>query len=123
MLQRLILILSCLSLSVLPSIAQDDMMEKIRQLEQQIQELKILKAQQSITAVKSDQCMKAFAREKFCDCVSTNLPLNVNFEQYVHTVITPLDTLGYDAMSTEQKKVVDDTIAVREKCVEKGFFK
>jgi hypothetical protein len=123
MLQRLVLIIVGLLLSALPSFAQDDVMERIRLLEQQIQELKILKQQQAATETKSEQCMKAVAREKFCSCVSQNLPIEVSFEEYVHTLITPREKLGYHAMTTEQKKTVDATLEVREKCIEKGFFK
>lgn len=123
MVQRLLLIVFGLSVSVLPAFAQDDMMEKIRLLEQQILELKALKQQQAVTEIKKDHCMKAVARDKFCDCVSKNLPAAVSFEEYVHTLITPREALGYQAMTAEQKQSVDATVAVREKCIEKGFFK
>jgi hypothetical protein len=122
MVSRSVLILIGLSLSAPPSFAQDDMMEKIRLLEQQIQELKTLK-QQAVTEIKKDHCMKAVAREKFCDCVSKNLPSAVSFEEYVHTLINPRETLGYQAMTAEQKKTVDATVDTREKCIERGFFK
>ncbi len=122
MLKRSILFY-CLSLSALPAFAGDDVMEKIRLLEQQIQELKLLKQQQDATDIKTDHCMKAVAREKFCGCVGQNLPREVSFEEYVHTLVTPREKLGYQAMTTEQKKSVDATLDVREKCIEKGFFK
>jgi GTPase Era involved in 16S rRNA processing len=123
MIRRTFLILLCLILSASAAYTQDDVMEKIRLLEQQIQELKALKQQQAVTEIKMDHCMKAVAREKFCTCVSDKLPREVSFEQYVHTLVTTREKLGYDAMTAEQKKVVDATIAVRETCVEKGFFK
>jgi hypothetical protein len=103
--------------------AADDVMERIKQLEQQIQELKQIKEQQNIAAQKSDDCMKAFGREKFCSCISTSLPRQVSFEQYVHTMVLSRDALGYATMSPEQRAVVDATIAAREACVEKGFFR
>ena len=121
--QRSILIILALLLYAVPSSAQDDVMEKIRLLEQQIQELKLLKQQQTVVEIKSDHCMKAVAREKFCGCVSQNLPLEVSFEEYVHTLVTPRERLGYQTMTAEQKKTVDATLEVREKCIEKGFFK
>lgn len=123
MVQYLVLIILGLLLFALPSFAQDDVMEKIRLLEQQIQELKILKQQQADTEIKSEHCMKAVAREKFCGCVSRNLPREVSFEEYVHTLVTPREKLGYQTMTGEQKKMVDATLEVREKCIEKGFFK
>ena len=103
--------------------AADDVMERIKQLEQQIQELKQLKEQQAVFTVKNDDCMKAIGREKFCSCISTALPRQVSFEQYVHTLILSRDALGYASMSPEQRAVVDATAAARETCVEKGFFK
>jgi hypothetical protein len=121
--RRTILIVFCISLASSASFAQDDVMEKIRLLEQQIQELKLLKEQQSMSALKFAECMKAIEREKFCTCVSSNLPNEVGFEQYVHTVVTSREKLAYGAMTVEQQKVVDATIAVREKCIERGFFK
>ena len=123
MIRRTLMILLCLSLSASAACAQDDVMEKIRLLEQQIQELKALKQQQAVTEIKLDHCMKVVARDKFCSCVSENLPREVSFEQYVHTLVTAREKLGYDAMTADQRKVVDATIAAREKCVEKGFFK
>jgi hypothetical protein len=123
MLLRSVLIMLLLSVSVPLAFAQDDVMDKIRLLEQQIQELKALKQQQAVTEIKLDHCMKAVAREKFCTCVSEKLPLEVGFEQYVHTLVTSREKLGYGAMTPEQKKVVDATIETRDKCIEKGFFK
>lgn len=123
MIRRTVMIVFCLSLSASSSFAQDDVMEKIRLLEQQIQELKALREQQAASAVKFEDCKKAIAREKFCRCVGDNLPHAVGFEQYVHTLVTSRDKLGYSTMTVEQKKTVDETIETREKCIEKGFFK
>jgi len=103
--------------------AQDELMEKINHLEHQIQELKAIKEQQNISAEKEAQCLKAVDRKSFCKCVADNLPTNVNFETYIHILITPKDKLGYDNMSIEQKTSIDTVLSVREKCVEKGFFK
>lgn len=117
-----VLILGC-TLLASPLHAQDDMQERIRLLEQQIQELKTLKAKQDAGKLKSDQCMKAVGRDKFCSCIGENLPASVSFEQYIHTLVTSKEELGYNAMPPDQKKTVDATLETREKCVEKGFFK
>lgn len=117
-----LLTLGCLLLAA-PLHAQDNLQEKIRQLEQQIQELKALKARQAVGKQKAAQCLKAVGRDKFCNCIGENLPAAVSFEQYIHTMVTSKEELGYSAMPPEQKKVVDDTLETREKCVEKGFFK
>ena len=117
-----ILLLGCLLLAAPLYAAQDDMQEQIRQLEQQLQELKTLKAKQDIGRKKTGQCLKAVGQEKFCSCIGQNLPADVTFEQYIHTTITPKKDLGYDAMTTEQQKTVDATVETRDKCIDKGFF-
>lgn len=123
MTKRILMAGLCASLAATPVFGQDDVLEKIKLLEQQIQELKALKEQQTISEKKSEQCMKVVFREKFCACVGTNLPREVDFEHYVHTMVTSKEKLGYERMDQDQKNVIDATIAVREKCIEKGFFK
>jgi len=123
MTHRILLVLLCASFASTPAMAQDDLLEKINRLEQQIQELKVLKEQQNVSVVKSEQCMKAVGREKFCTCVGRSLPRDISFEQYVHTLVTSKEALGYAGMTQEQKVVIDATLEVRETCIEKGFFK
>jgi hypothetical protein len=123
MTRRTVMMLFCLGFSSSVAFAQDDVMVKIKLLEQQILELKALKQQQTVVEVKFNHCMKVVAREKFCNCVSETLPREVSFEQYVHTLLTGREKLGYEAMPVDQKKNIDATIEVREKCIEKGFFK
>lgn len=98
---------------------KDELLKKIDALEQQLKELK---EQRQASAEKESHCMRAFGREKFCKCIAGNLPREVGLEQYVHTVITPKAGLGYDGLTQEQKKSVDQTLAARDKCVEKGGF-
>lgn len=123
MLYRIIVIALCASFAVTPAFAQDDLLEKIERLEQQIQELKALKERQNINTEKSEQCMKVLSRDKVCTCIGNNLPRSISFEGYVHTLLTSKAALGYSEMSQEQKNVIDATLDVREKCIEKGFFK
>lgn len=122
--KTLLLLIIALGLAAPVLAVQDDeLLEKIQRLEQQIQELKELKAQQQLGAAKTEQCLKAVGRDKFCACLGENLPREVSFEQYIHTLVTSKNELGYDSMPAEQKKSVDVLLEVREKCVEKGFFK
>ena len=123
MLRRMPLLILGFLLLAAPLNAQDDMQEKIRFLELQIQELKALKARQDVGKQKAEQCLKAVGRDKFCNCIGENLPAAVSFEQYIHTMVTSKEELGYNTMPTEQKNTVDATLETREKCVEKGFFK
>ena len=113
-----ILLLGCLLLAAPLHAADDDMQDKIRQLEQQLQELKALKAQMDVGRKKTDQCLKAVGQEKFCGCIGRNLPAEVTFEQYIHTVLAPKEELGYGTMTPEQKKSIDTTLASRDRCVE-----
>lgn len=50
--------------------SQDEVMEKIRLLEIQIQQLKALKEQQKISAEKEQQCLKPVGDTKFCKCIA-----------------------------------------------------
>lgn len=109
--------------AAVPVTAQEDVLDKIRQLELQIQQLKLLKEQQSISAVKTDDCMKVFSREKYCSCVGSNLPKDISFEQYVHLVLTPRDIPGGTILPADSKSLINTATDVRDKCVEKGFFK
>ncbi|MDD2271429.1 MAG: hypothetical protein PHP95_16500 [Desulfuromonadaceae bacterium] len=109
-------------LSAVPLQAQEGMQEKIRLLEQQIQELKTLRAQQAVGKQKAEQCLKAVGRDNFCTCIGENLPAAVSFEQYIHTTITSKEEIGYNTMLPEQQKIVDHILETREKCIEKGFF-
>lgn len=115
-----LLLLGCLALAT-PLYAEDAVQEKIRQLEEQIQELKALKAEQDAARQKTEQCMKAVGAETFCSCVGKNLPAAVSFEEYVHGLITPKEQLGYSTMSSGEKKRYDSIQKTREQCVEKGF--
>jgi len=123
MTRRLPLLILGYVLLAAPLHAQDDMQEKIRLLEQQLQELKTLNARQAVVKQKAEQCLKAVGRDKFCHCIGENLPGTVSFEQYIHTMVTSKEELGYSAMPPEQRKLVDATLETREKCVEKGIFK
>ncbi len=99
---------------------QEELLKKIEVLEQQLKDLKEL---QKASVENESHCVKAVGKEKFCTCIAEKLPRGVSFEQYVHTVVTPKETLGYEAMNPEQKKIVDGTLAARDACVkEKGGF-
>jgi hypothetical protein len=106
-----------------PLYAQDDMQEKIRLLELQIQQLKEAQAKHVVGKLKTDQCMKAFGQDNFCNCIGANLPATVSFEQYIHTMVASKEDLGYSAMPLDQRKTVDAILETAEKCVDKGFFK
>ena len=103
--------------------SQDELMEKIKQLEVQIQQLKEKKAQQRLTEEKEQQCLSAVGEKKFCSCIAAALPAEVGFERYVHFVVSPAEELRYDSLKPEERKSIDGARAAREKCTTKGFFK
>jgi hypothetical protein len=103
--------------------SQDDIMERIRLLEIQIQQLKDLKEQQKLAVDKEQQCLKPIGHAKFCKCIAETLPREVSFEQYVHFLVTTREGLKYDTMTPETRQAVDASLAAREKCVDKGWFK
>lgn len=63
------------------------------------------------------QCLTAFGHPAFCDCLTTHLPLAVEFKHYVEVVIVKPTDEKYTALSQEWKDVVDATIAARDRCV------
>ena len=103
--------------------SQDELMEKIRLLEIQIQQLKELKAQQRLAEEREQQCVRAVGNGKFCTCISEVLPPDTGFERYVHFVVSSAEELRYDSLKPEEKKSIDAARAAREKCLQKGFFK
>lgn len=119
-----------LALAVLPlfptlsrAATQEELMEKIRLLEIQIQQLKELKAQQRMSAEKEQQCLTATGEKKFCSCLAEALPPEVGFERYVHVAVSTPEELRYDTLGQEERKSIDATRAAREKCVHRGLFK
>jgi len=71
----------------------------------------------NITEEKHSDCIKAFGDEHFCQCLGETLPVAATFPIYISVVITPKEELGYSSLSTKDKKLVDLTLAAREKCV------
>jgi len=97
---------------------QSELLEKIEKLERQIGELRALKLQKQALPVKRDQCMKVVGLDGYCTCVVEKLPANVDYRQFVQILLTPAAELGYDKMSSEQKKDVDDALVAWAKCVD-----
>jgi len=122
-----VLISALMQVTVFPAqsqaASQDELMEKIRLLEVQIQQLKEMKAQQRLSEEKEQQCLTAVGEKKFCNCLAAALPAEVGFERYVHFVVSTPEELRYDSLKPEERKNIDGARAAREKCTTKGFFK
>ncbi len=97
---------------------QAELMEKIKKLEQQISELTALKLKKQTLPAKRDQCMKVVGVENYCNCVVEKLPASVDYRQFVSVLLTPAKELGYDTMTAEQKKDIDQALITWAKCVD-----
>jgi hypothetical protein len=97
--------------------SQEELFEKIRLLEVQIQELKELKAQQNKTEEKKQHCIKAVGNEKFCTCLAEALPDDIGFEQYVHVLIAPSEQFSDSSKKRPGQESVDAVHAARKKCI------
>lgn len=97
---------------------QAELLDKIEQLQKQIEDLKMLKQKKLTQAMKQDQCMRAVGVENYCNCVVEKLPANIDFKQFVHIVLSTSVELGYDTMATDHKKDIDSSLVVWAKCVD-----
>ncbi len=122
------LILPCIILAValspfFPTVgraaSQEELFEKIKLLEMQIQELKEIKAQQNKSEEKVQHCMKAVGTEKFCACLAEALPGDIGFEQYVHVIVaSPVESRN-DSRKRGEQVSVEAIHAARDKCIQK----
>ncbi len=62
-------------------------------------------------------CIKAVGHEKFCDCISENMPADQEFSNYVVAVSKTKNELNFDQLSEYYQQVVDLARASRDKCV------
>lgn len=125
--KRQIIIISLLCLSLCATFAgaaepdpqkQQQLLKKIEELEKQIIELNSLKLKKQTLPVKKDQCMKVVGVESYCNCVTEALPTMVDYRQFVQILLTPAAEFGYDKMSAEQKKDVDQALVAWATCVD-----
>ncbi len=65
---------------------------------------------------KAIQCMKAFPHERFCGCLSEQIPMVITVAQYAAIVATPREQLDSSASSEDERKLIEVTFAAREKC-------
>ncbi len=125
--KRPIVIISLLCLSLCATFAeaaepdpqkQQQLLKKIEELEKQIIELNSLKLKKQTLPVKKDQCMKVVGVESYCVCVTEALPAMVDYRQFVQILLTPAAEFGYDKLSVEQKKDIDQAVVVWATCVD-----
>lgn len=97
---------------------QAELLEKIKQLEQQISELTELKLKKQTLPAKMEQCMKVVGVESYCNCIVEKLPVAVDYKQFVQIMLSPVTELGYAKMDKEQQQDIDNTLVAWAKCVD-----
>ena len=118
----LVLLLSPLFPALGRAASQEELFEKIKMLEIQIQELKDMKAEQSKALEKKQQCIRAMGTDKLCACLAEALPGDVSFEQYIHGMVSSPEEPHDDSRKRDGQGAVDALQAARNKCVQKGLF-
>lgn len=64
----------------------------------------------------SIQCQKAFPDKKFCDCLSSRIPMVLTITQYAFILTSSLAELQYDQLTEDEQKMIDITRWARESC-------
>jgi hypothetical protein len=91
--------------------------EKLNQYDKAISALDNLRAlTEKMTKDKKAQCITAIASEPLCECISANLPVVVNFVQYVSIITHTKEDLEYDKQTKEDKQIIDNVRMTRDKC-------
>jgi hypothetical protein len=98
----------------------EEIFEKIKSLEMQIQELKDMKAQQNKTEEKAQHCIRAVGAERFCKCLAEALPVDMSFQQYVHIMVSSSEALPDASGKGVNQRNGDGVSAARDKCMQKG---
>ena len=62
-------------------------------------------------------CIKAVGHEKFCTCISENIPTDQEFANYVVAVSKTKDDLKFEQLSEYYQEVIDMARTSRDKCV------
>ncbi|MEW5980564.1 MAG: hypothetical protein AB1898_32675 [Acidobacteriota bacterium] len=89
--------------------------QSIEDVEESLKSLEL--AAKRVSRTKRANCLKAFGHAKFCDCLCSDLPMIVTFNDYIRIVTSSKEELGYDRLKADDKKVIDMVYSAREKCV------
>ena len=81
-----------------------DELESLRSLHESLGDLE--KAADRLTREKYIHCLKAFGSHKFCECLSSKLPMIVSFGKYVQVVTATRDDLGYSKLDRSEERRV-----------------
>jgi hypothetical protein len=76
---------------------------------------------EAIAAEKNYKCMSAIGHVGFCDCLKTNLPIKITFENYISIATTPSTDVDLAALSKDDRPVYETTMKARDVCVAQAF--
>lgn len=114
-----------LPLAIWSTIACAQQGKSLEQLDKEAQYKKVIAASDnallalnSLTAERELQCEKAVGNQKFCKCLSENVPFDFNFNQYIAIMTRTKKENGYSGLSRDQKKLYDAVPGVRDMCVQ-----
>ena len=63
-------------------------------------------------------CIKAFGHNGFCKCINDNLPLDFSFDNYIAITTKTKEQNQYENLEDDIKEAYNNTIKVRDQCVE-----
>lgn len=66
-------------------------------------------------------CIKAIGHEKFCGCISENMPAEQGFANYVVAVSKTKEELNYNGLSDYYKHSIDLARSARDLCVSEAM--
>ncbi|MDH5180252.1 MAG: hypothetical protein OEZ39_09315 [Gammaproteobacteria bacterium] len=110
-----------------PSLAISDSLENIQHREnfenamRNIEKMKVMLNE--TTARFRTNCLKSFGHSKFCECIGSSRPVIINFYNYIAITTKSKEELNYNSLNSDDKKIIDNAISAREKCVAKMNFK
>jgi hypothetical protein len=94
--------------------------ERLNQYDKAMSALDNLKGlTDKMTKDKKAQCITAIASETLCECLASNLPVVINFVQYVAIITQTKEDLQYDKQSKQDKDIIDNVRMSRDKCSSK----
>lgn len=67
------------------------------------------------------QCLNAVGNSSFCDCISSRIPMAIDFLRYVAITAATKEQIKYDALSDDTKVIVDGAKRARDECVKQAF--
>lgn len=72
---------------------------------------------EEITADFRFRCLRAIGDTPFCECLVGERPYTLYFDQYIRLSARTKSELGYESLSDNSRRIVDEVFRVRDECV------